>query len=118
MCGRESCLSGSLGQVPTRLPLLWGFGVYLLYLDASGTVLAPNENYIVLAGVAIFERQITYAVNALDEIAATINPHHPEEIELHGSVMYSAREEYRRLGQDVSRNLISEGLSSALNATH
>lgn len=91
--------------------------MYLLYLDASGTVLDPNENYIVLAGVAIFERQIIYAVNALDEIAQRINPHHPEDIEFHGSVMYQARAEYKRLGLAVSRNMIRDGLL-ALNSTH
>ena len=104
-------------MVLTRLPSPYtGLTMYLLYLDASGTVLDPTENYIIMAGVAIFERQIYYAVKKLDEIAATINPHHPEEIEFHGSVMYHARGEYRRLGLGPSRTLIGDGLR-ALDAT-
>jgi hypothetical protein len=84
--------------------------VYLLYLDASGTVLDPHENYIILAGVAIFERQIHYAAKALDDLARTINPHHPEAIEFHGSEMYHARSsEFKRIGWESSRKLITGG---------
>ena len=91
--------------------------MYLLYLDASGNVLDPNEEYIIVAGVAIFERQTYYAVEALDTLAAEIDPHHPEEIEFHGSVMFQAREDWKRIGLGESRDLIASALG-VLQNTH
>ncbi len=105
-------------MVPTRLAFLYtGRVMYLLYLDASGTVLDPNEKYIVVAGVAIFERQIYHAVKGLDELAGEINPHHPEEVEFHGSVMFQAREDWKRIGLGKSRDLITSALG-VLKNTH
>jgi len=91
--------------------------MYLLYLDASGTVADPNENYIVLAGVAIFERQVYYASRALDDLAQTIDPHNADDIEFHGSVMFNGRKEWKRHEVDVRRSLIKQGLS-VLAQTH
>lgn len=71
-----------------------------------------------MAGVAIFERQIYYATEALDNLARQINPHHPEDFEFHGSVMFHARNgEYKRVGTRGCRKLIADGLR-ALHSTH
>ena len=105
-------------MVPTRLPFLYtGRVMFLLYLDASGTVLDPNGKYIIVAGVAIFERQIYHAVKGLDDLAAKINPHHPEEVEFHGSVMFQARQDWKRIGLGESRDLIASALG-VLKNTH
>ena len=91
--------------------------MYLLYLDASGTVLTQKENHIIVAGIAIFERQIYYANQALDDLAAKINRHHPEEVEFHAADMFQARDDWKRIGLNESRKLISEALS-VIDKTH
>ncbi len=91
--------------------------MYLLYLDASGTVRDPNEDYIIVAGVALFERQIYHAIRALDALAAEIDPHHPDEIEFHGSVMFQARGDWKRIGTKKSREYINRALGT-LDSTH
>ena len=78
--------------------------MYLLYLDASGTLADPKEDYIVLAGVAIFERQVYYASNALDDLAQTIDPHNADDIEFHGSVMFNGRKEWKRVERSDSNS--------------
>ena len=39
--------------------------MYLLYLDGSGSVKNPTERHFVLAGVAVFERQIYHLISKL-----------------------------------------------------
>ena len=44
--------------------------MYLLYVDESGTTHDPNQQYFVLAGFCVFERQGYWISNQLDQIAA------------------------------------------------
>ncbi|MEQ8042407.1 DUF3800 domain-containing protein [Xanthomonas hortorum] len=61
--------------------------MFLLYLDDSGSVDDPNSDFFVLAGVCIFERQTHWLEQHLTKIASRFHPTHPENIELHASVM-------------------------------
>lgn len=61
--------------------------MYLLYLDDSGSIDDPNSEFFVLAGVCIFERQTHWLEQHLTKIASRFHPTHPENIELHASVM-------------------------------
>ena len=65
--------------------------VYLLYLDESGTPSSANERHFILAGIAVFERQIYHLLNAADEFVTDLGLGDPEEIELHASVIAGGR---------------------------
>lgn len=43
--------------------------MYLLYLDDSGSANNPKEQYLVLGGVYVYERQVGYFTQELDKIA-------------------------------------------------
>lgn len=59
--------------------------MYLLYLDGPGSVKNPNERHFVLAGVAVFERQIYHLIRSADRYVDSIAP--GRDAELHGSVI-------------------------------
>ena len=41
--------------------------MYLLYLDGSGSVKNPNERHFILAGIAVFERQVFHLIKRTDQ---------------------------------------------------
>jgi hypothetical protein len=96
--------------------------MHLLYLDDSGSVRNRDEDYLVLAGISVFERQIHYIAQALDSIASRIHPSDPSVVEFHASVMYSAKSTpWSGLGKSESRKVIKEVLgvlASAHKSTH
>lgn len=63
--------------------------MYLLYVDGSGSVKNPNERHFVLAGIAVFERQIYHLIKHADKYVNDIAP--GRDAELHGSVMASGK---------------------------
>jgi hypothetical protein len=67
--------------------------VHILYIDDSGTVDDPNEQFFVLGGVSVFERGLYHQIKAVDDCIANFGlggDHH--DIELHGSSMYHGRD--------------------------
>lgn len=70
--------------------------MYLLYADESGTTHDRNQQYFVLAGFCVFERQGWWIASALDSIAARFNPADPASVELHGNEMLAGRKIWRR----------------------
>ena len=69
--------------------------MYLLYVDESGTTHDRNQEYFVLAGFCLFERQGYWISSQLDQIAARFDPAEPSSVELHGSPMFSGRGRWR-----------------------
>ncbi len=65
--------------------------MFLLYIDGSGTASAPEEANFVLAGVAVFERQIFHMIKGLDHLVDSFGLGPAEDIELHGSPMYGGK---------------------------
>lgn len=65
--------------------------MHILYVDDSGHVENPTERYFVLGGISVFERGIFHAIKAADECVAQFGLGQADEIELHGSPMYSGR---------------------------
>ena len=61
--------------------------MYLLYLDGSGSVKNPTERHFVLAGVAVFERQIYHLISKIDSFVASLSLGNAQRVELHASVM-------------------------------
>lgn len=65
--------------------------MYLLYLDGSGSVRNPNERHFILAGVAVFERQIYHLIRETDRFVSSLGQGDVHDVELHGSVMANGR---------------------------
>lgn len=85
--------------------------MYLLYTDESGSINDANQDYFVLAGISLFERQGYWFANRLDAIAKHFNPADPGMVELHGSPMFSGRGFWRQFPK-VQR---IEAMKEALN---
>jgi len=69
--------------------------LYLLYLDESGHPDDPNLQHVILAGIAVFERQAHWLSTEVDKIAARFDPADPHSIELHGSPMLQGRDGWK-----------------------
>ena len=65
--------------------------MFILYIDGSGSVKNPDDAHFVLAGVAVFERQIFHLIKGLDELVDSFGLGPSDQIELHGSPMFSGR---------------------------
>ena len=61
--------------------------MYLLYSDGSGSVRNPSERHFVLAGIAVFDRQIYHFVSNVDKFVSLLALGDTHDVELHGSVM-------------------------------
>lgn len=72
----------------------------LLYLDDSGSVQNRADDTIVLAGLAVGERDPWWVSDDLDRVAAKVWPDSPSEIELRASDMFSGRKQWRGVGRD------------------
>lgn len=64
--------------------------MYILYLDDAGSAGNKGEDYLVLGGVCVFERQIHWLTKNLDDLASTLYPD-PGAVEFHASEVFSAR---------------------------
>lgn len=87
--------------------------MHLLYVDDSGSVRNPGENYFVLGGVAVFERGVYHVIKALDDLVASFDfggSHH--DIELHGTDMYGGRvDPWRRLKRADRERMLGQALN-------
>ncbi|MBN1341660.1 MAG: DUF3800 domain-containing protein [Phycisphaerae bacterium] len=75
--------------------------MHLLYLDDAGSAQNPQEEYLVLGGVSIFEAQADWFARELDKLATTIEPSHPHDVEFHASEIFSRR---RHPWKDMTRD--------------
>lgn len=73
--------------------------MHLLYLDESGSVANPNEDFFILAGVSVFERKAHYLEDELNRIAARFSPNNSHDVELHGSPMRTGKNAWRKIPQ-------------------
>ena len=65
--------------------------MHLLYADESGHPTDPSQQWFVLAGVSVFERQGYWLSRELDSIAARFNAAEPTSVELHGAEMRNGK---------------------------
>jgi len=73
--------------------------MHLLYLDDSGSVGNADDRHIVLAGIAVFERQPHWFSQKLDAIAERVWPDDPYGIEFRASDMFAGRRHWRGVGK-------------------
>lgn len=65
--------------------------MHVLYVDESGSVANAGETVFVLGGVAVFERGLYHLITETDDCVAGFGLGPAEDIELHGSAMYTGR---------------------------
>lgn len=65
--------------------------MHLLYLDDAGSSKNQNEEYLVLAGVSVYEAQAHFLTQELDKLAQSIDAANPYEVEFHASEIFSRR---------------------------
>jgi Protein of unknown function (DUF3800) len=100
-----------MGFRPDRLSF-FGCGMYLLYLDDAGSVSNNSDTHIVLAGIALFERQVHFLDQLLGGLASEIAPQSPNELEFHANHMLAGKGFWRSI-QD--RNQRRRHLAAALS---
>lgn len=90
--------------------------MYLLYVDESGTTHDPNQQYFVLAGFCVFERQGYWIANQLDQIAARFDPADRATVELHGSPMFGGRSRWPIYPKEDRHQAIEDSLKVFLQS--
>lgn len=80
--------------------------MFLLYSDEAGQ---HDSKYFVLAGVAIFERQVHWLISALEQIQIKYLPAIQESVEFHASAIRSGYDKpWKNLDEKTRRNLLDE----------
>ena len=79
--------------------------MHLLYIDESGSPKDASQQFFVMIGVSLFERQGYWVASELDKIAARFNPAEPQSIELHGQPM--------KQGKGIWKTIPGEARASA-----
>lgn len=94
--------------------------MYILYLDGSGSIKNPTERHFVLAGVAVFERQIFHLIKKCDEFAASLNlDDESHAVELHGSVMSAgSKSPWKGVVRQKRLQIIEDSMGLIANAHH
>jgi hypothetical protein len=80
--------------------------MYLLYVDESGAASDQGQQFFILAGVSVFERQTHWIEQELNEITARFDP----ALELHGSPMRSGKGGWRKIPQADRDGAIKDAL--------
>lgn len=68
--------------------------MYLLCADDSGSSADPKQQYFVLTGVAVFERQVHWLGSELDRIVSPSDAISKRPLELHGSPMLGGYDDW------------------------
>jgi Protein of unknown function (DUF3800) len=86
--------------------------MYLLYLDESGNEKDPDDRFFVLGGIALFERQIFFLSQAIDQIQDKYFPN-KQPIPFHASEIRSGRKFWRQV-PDKTRDAVLSDLAEAI----
>jgi hypothetical protein len=92
--------------------------MYLLYLDDSGSVQNAADHHIILAGIAVFERQPHWFSEKLDALAETIWPDNPKGIEFRGVDMLSGRKHWRGIDRGLRTAAYKDALTVLASSQH
>lgn len=88
--------------------------MYLLYVDESGSASDASQEYFILAGVSVFERQTHWIELALNKISEKHNPSSPHSLELHGSPMRTGKEGWRKIPPAQREQAIKDALTEGI----
>lgn len=85
--------------------------MHLLYLDDSGSAKNPDETYLVLGGISVFEAQADYLSQRLEDLAHQIQPADPRALEFHASEIFRGKvEPWKSMRKDERRAVIRQVL--------
>jgi hypothetical protein len=84
--------------------------MHLLYADESGSIGDPAQNFFVLAGVSVFERETHWIECELNQIASRFSQSQPSAVELHGSPMRTGRNGWDQFPQAERMQAIQDAL--------
>jgi hypothetical protein len=86
--------------------------MYLLYLDDAGSPQNRDEDYFVLGGVSVFERQVHWLARELDLLAESVDPANSQATEFHASAIFGGRNApwSSMRSKDERRNIIKSVL--------
>jgi len=92
--------------------------MFLLYLDDSGSANNADEEYLVLGGICVSERQVSNLTVQLDGLAGGYNAADPESIEFHASEIFSRKKSpWNRFKQkEDAQAVLKSVLAVAANA--
>ena len=90
--------------------------MYLLYADESGSPRDSKQQFFVLAGFCVFERQGYWIAQELDKIASRFNPADPASVELHGNPMNSGKGIFRHFTKSDRAQAMEDILNVFLNS--
>ena len=92
--------------------------MFITYLDDAGAIGNSDERHYILAGVCIFERQVFYLDEALDDVVKqTELVETPRDLELHGNVIHARKGIWRKFrARTDARNVILSALHAARRA--
>ena len=89
--------------------------MYLLYLDESGNENDPGNRYFVLAGLALFERQIHYLNERIERVQEEHFPNRPP-IPFHASAIRAGRGFWRGVSEEKRQEILDDVIT-AITAT-
>jgi hypothetical protein len=91
--------------------------MHLLYLDDSGSPKNSSEEYYVLGGVSIFESQAGFLTKQLNDLAETIQPKDPFNLEFHASEIFNGHTEpWKSMSREERRGVIKSILKIFANS--
>ena len=93
-------------------------GMYILYLDDSGSVQNSNDRYIVLAGAAVFEKQPHWLSSRLDDIAQRLWPDNPVGLEFRGADILGGKSHRRGISGDDRISALNQAPAITANSPH
>jgi len=86
--------------------------MYLLYLDDAGSPANLKEDYFVLAGVAVFEEQISWLTQEMDKLAQRFDAENPGSVEFHASEIFARRTHpWKNMNREEAQGVIQEVLN-------
>ncbi|MGV3549806.1 DUF3800 domain-containing protein [Rhizobium sp.] len=92
--------------------------MHLLYLDDSGSVGNASDKHIILAGLAVFERQPHWLSGKLDEVAREVWPDKPEALEFRGADIFSGKKHWRGVGKETRTSVYKRALRILADDKH
>lgn len=93
--------------------------MYLLYLDDSGSAQNANEEYLVLAGIAVFERRVYWLSQELEAIAKIVKADDPGAVEFHASETFRGKvPPWNGVRRDDRIQIIKDVLGVLVNDHH
>lgn len=81
--------------------------MHLLYMDDAGSAGNPKEEYLILGGVSLFESQVHWVTEQLNELAESIRPGDPHSVEFHASEIFRRHDApWRGMSREEAQGII------------